>query len=251
MIEKHTFAFLICAMTISGTALAGSTSQVVPIGEGKYMLTGRNTTVFGSSDGIAAKLMQKANAFCQDEAKSEAVLLDVSGESAAVGVRTASSTIYFRCGASPAGKSRETAEASALPDSYYARVEQLQQGILSGDIPVVKGFLSPSVSPAFTPMSESDAALLEGRSTWWSGSKDHWSMHLKNVTGAGVEAFEFTLANGTCSAPTSNPVKAVVQLARPIPSGQSAVINFSGPLAATVDGEQMCGVVSAAWESKQ
>lgn len=105
-------AVLACAV-----AYAGSMSDVVPVGGGKFMLTGRNATVFGSSDGIAAKLITKAHQYCEGNGGGEAVLLDKDGESAAVGVRTASSTIYFRCDA------KTPAPATSSARRYYVALE--------------------------------------------------------------------------------------------------------------------------------
>ena len=50
-------------------ALAGTVSargsEAVAIGGGKYMMTDRNFTIFGSADGIITKLITKAHAFCE------------------------------------------------------------------------------------------------------------------------------------------------------------------------------------------
>ena len=241
-------AAILATLMISGATFAASSSSVVPIGEGKYMLTGRNMTVFGSADGIAAKLMVKANEYCQQKSKSEAVLLDMAGESAQMGVRTASSTIYFRCGAS---EPAPPAQANALPDAYYERVDNLQKQLMSGDIAAGKGFISPQVSPSFTQLPESDAAMLEGRSTWWVGEDSRWFIHLQNVTTSSLEAFEFALNFGSCAAPTSPVQKVIVQLNRPVPAGEQAVINFPKPISADTSGQKLCGVVSSAWASRQ
>ena len=240
---------LAATLVISGATLAASSSSVVPIGEGKYMLTGRNMTVFGSADGIAAKLMVKANEYCQQKSKSEAVLVDMAGESAQMGVRTASSTIYFRCGASEAGS--PATQANVLPDSYYERVDNLQKQLMSGDIAAGKGFISPQASPSFAQLPESDAAMLEGRSTWWIGEDNRWFIHLQNVTTSNLEAFEFALNFGSCAAPTSPVQKLIVQLDRPVPAGEQAVINFPKPISADTSGQNLCGVVSSAWAYRQ
>ena len=240
-------ATLVGTLMISGATFAASSSSVVPIGEGKYMLTGRNMTVFGSADGIAAKLMVKANEYCQQKSKSEAILLDMAGESAQMGVRTASSTIYFRCGTSEPAPT----QASALPDSYYERVDNLQKQLMSGDIAAGKGFISAQASPSFVQLPESDAAMLEGRSTWWIGEDNRWFIHLQNVTTSSLEAFEFALNFGSCAAPSSPVQKVIVQLNRPVPAGEQAVINFPKPISADTADQKLCGVVSSAWASRQ
>jgi hypothetical protein len=241
-------ATLAATLMISGATFAASSSSVVPIGQGKYMLTGRNMTVFGSADGIAAKLMIKANEYCQKKSKSEAVLLDMAGDSSQMGQRTASSTIYFRCGTS---EPAPPAQTDALPDSYYERVDNLQKQLMRGDLAVGKGFISPQASPSFAQLPESDAAMLEGRSTWWIGEDSRWFIHLQNVTTSSLEAFELSINFGSCAAPTSPVQKVIVQLSRPVPAGEQAVINFPKPISADTSGKNLCGVVSAAWASRQ
>lgn len=95
--RKRVRALVAILLCVSGHVDASSTSDVLPIGGGTYMLTGRNATVFGSADGIAAKLLARAHAYCKTNGGSEALLVEKDGESAAVGVRTASATIYFKC----------------------------------------------------------------------------------------------------------------------------------------------------------
>lgn len=82
--------------TTSPVAVAGI-SDVVPLGDGTYMVTGKNATVFGSADGIAAKLITKAHAYCKESSGTDARLIEKDGESAVMGVRTATSTVRFKC----------------------------------------------------------------------------------------------------------------------------------------------------------
>ena len=54
-----------------------------------------------------------------------------------------------------------------------------------------------------------------------------WFMYIKNVTSSTLEAFEFEAADGPCESPTSPPGKAVIQLERPIPAAEHAVIHLA------------------------
>lgn len=233
---------------MSGTTHATSSSEVVPIGEGKYMITGRNATIFGSADGIAAKLMIKANEYCQGKSKSEAVLLDMSGESAQYGNNTASSTIFFKCGA--AVSSAAKVEVSPLPESYYQRVDNLKIQLMSGDIIAGKGIIIVQAPQNFNQLPKSDAAMLEGRSTWWVGEDNKWFIHLQNVTTSTLAAFEFTVNAGSCADSSSLSEKFIIQLNRPIPPGEEAVVNFPKPVSTNSPHNRYCGIISSAWLSK-
>jgi hypothetical protein len=251
-------AVAVFGLILCSTALAKD-PQAVPIGKGIYMMTDRNFTIFGSSDGIVAKLMTKANVFCQKNTGKEAELVDSDGSEAVPGTinnsgtlrraaQGATGTIYFRCGA--ATPTESVASDAALPDSYYERVEGLRTKVMSGDIPVAKGIVSSQASSAFAPLATSDAEMLEGRSTWWVDDNGTWFMHLQNVTESGLEAIEFSVNFGSCSAPTSPVQKAVIQLQRPIRPGDQAVINFSRPISTDKVEATMCGVVTAAWGTR-
>lgn len=86
---------------------AGATSakepQAVAIGGGKYMMTDRNMTIFGSADGIIVELIDRAHAFCAARNEGEAEVLETDGANPGPG-RTASGTIYFKCATSPGAK---------------------------------------------------------------------------------------------------------------------------------------------------
>lgn len=123
--------------TISSQVDAGSSSAVVPIGGGKYMLTGRNATIFGSPDGIVAKLMIKANEYCQTNNKSEAILLDMSGESAQYGNNTASASVYFKCGSS-------IAKAKAVIDGRFFQISETSKVTMQISLPTTEDCLSLS-----------------------------------------------------------------------------------------------------------
>jgi hypothetical protein len=249
---------VIAAMTIflSVPALARD-DDAVSIGNGVYMLTDRNITIFGSADGIIAKLMRRANTFCQSTAGTGAELVDSSGSDAVPGslnnsgtlrraAQGASGTIYFRCGPAPAPTPPPAQTAQA--DSYYERVNSLRRQVLSGEIPAGRGLISPQVSSAFTRLQSADAEMIEGRSTWWIDSGT-WFIHIKNVTEADLEAFEFAVNFGSCATPTSPVERALIQLQRPIPAGEQAVINFPRPIATDKVEPNMCGVVTAVWGS--
>ena len=249
--------FVIVGLALSGNALAKD-PQAVPVGKGVYMMTDRNFTIFGSSDGIIAKLMTKANSFCQKSSGVEAELVDSGGSEAVPGTinnsgmlrrpaQGATGTIYFRCGSAPAPES--TASQTSLPDSYYERVESLRSKVMAGEITAGKGIVSPQISPAFAQLQASDAEMIEGRSTWWIDDGT-WFIHLQNVTQSDLEAIEFAVNFGSCSAPSSPVQKALIQLQRPIRTGEQAVINFTRPISTDKVEESMCGVVTAAWGSR-
>ena len=248
---------VILGLALSGSALAKD-PQAVPIGNGIYMMTDRNFTIFGSSDGIIAKLMTKANAFCQNSNGVQAELVNSGGSEAVPGTinhsgtlrraaQGATGTIHFRCGSSPLATS--TSPTTPLPDSYYERVESLMSKVMSGDIPAGKGIVSSQVSPSFTQLPASDAEMIEGRSTWWVDNGT-WYIHLQNVTQSDLEAVEFAVNFGSCSAPSSPVQKSLIQLQRPIRSGEQAVINFSTPISTERVEPSMCGVVTSAWGSR-
>lgn len=90
----------------AGTATA---KEPVSIGEGQYMLSEQNFTIFGSTDKIVVKLMKRANEYCAASTGKQAVLSRSSGTESEPGVFNengglrrgatgATGTIYFRCG---------------------------------------------------------------------------------------------------------------------------------------------------------
>jgi hypothetical protein len=250
---KHSIAVLL--FIASGVAVAKG-PEPVSVGKGVYMMTDRNWTIFGSSDGIITKLMTKANSFCKAKSGSEAELVDSAGSEAVPGVinnsgvlrrpaQGATGTIYFRCGSTTTASTQP--QTFKLPDSYYERVSLLQEKVLEGEISAGKGFASQQVSIGFSPLQETDVAMLEGRSTWWVDKSKRWFIHLQNVTLSNLEAFEFALNSGSCAKPTSEVRKVIIQLERPIRAGDQAVINFSNPIATETSDQVQCGVVSAAW----
>jgi hypothetical protein len=250
-------AAVVIALVLSSSASAREL-EPVSIGKGIFMLTDRNFTIFGSSDGIVAKLMTKANAYCQKSGGEDAELVDSDGSEAVPGTinnsgtlrrpaQGATGTIYFRCGSVAPPKTSVT--RATLPDSYHERVESLRTKVMSGDIPTGKGIISTKVSSAFTPMSVSDVDMIEGRSTWWIDDNGTWFIHLQNVSDFDLEAFEFSVTFGSCSAPSSPVQSTVLQLQRPIHSGDQAVVNFSRPISTDNVESIMCGVVTSAWRS--
>lgn len=248
-------AALLAAAAIA--SLPAHAQQPVSIGKGIYMMTDRNLTIFGSSDGIVAKLMTKANAFCQKSQGVEAELVDSGGSEAIPGTinssgmlrrpaQGATGTIHFRCDSAPGAA--PAAEASpALPDSYYERIDWLRERVLSGDIPAGKGVISQTISPAFAELSPEEVEMLEGRSTWWVGESGTWFIHLINATNADLEAIQFSVNFGSCKAPTSPVERTSIQLVRTIRAGEQAVISFPKPISTENIEPLMCGTVSAAW----
>lgn len=121
----------IAALLACGAAAA---KDPTPIGQGQYMLSDQNFTIFGSTDKIVAKLMKQAQEFCVSKDGKEAILLQSSGDEAQPGLinnsgrlqraaRGATGTIYFRCGepgpdtASQTDKFEAIAKLKALLDS--------------------------------------------------------------------------------------------------------------------------------------
>ena len=250
--------YCIAALLFIASGIAAAKGpEAVSIGKGVYMLTDKNFTIFGSSDGIIVKLMTKANSFCKEKNGAEAEMVDSAGSGAAPGVinnsgmlrrpaQGATGTIYFRCSTETTAVPHNQAQTDALPNSYYERVNLLQDRVLGGEIPAGRGFATQQASSNFSPMPGTDAAMLEGRSTWWIDQSKRWFIHLQNVTSSNLEAFEFALNSGTCAEPKSAVHKVVVQLERPIRAGDQAVINFTNPIPADTSVGQ-CGIVSAAW----
>ena len=113
----------IALLFVSGSAFA---KEPTPIGEGQYMLSDQNFTIFGSTDKIVAKLMKQAQEFCVAKNGKEAVLVQSNGNEAVPGkinnsgrlqqgARGATGTIYFQCGAS-----EPVVSATASSDRYEA-----------------------------------------------------------------------------------------------------------------------------------
>lgn len=121
----------VLALLACGTASAAK--EPTPIGDGKYMLSDQNFTIFGSTDKIVAKLMKQATEFCTTKTGKGAVLLQSGGDEAQPGqfsngqlqrgARGATGTIYFQCGApepdlaSTTNKLDAIAKLKALLDS--------------------------------------------------------------------------------------------------------------------------------------
>lgn len=78
------------------------------LGQGRYMLTDQNFTIFGSPEKIVAKLTRQAHEFCKSQTGNEAYLLGADGSEAVPGevnnsgvlkrgAQGATGTIHFRC----------------------------------------------------------------------------------------------------------------------------------------------------------
>ena len=109
------------------------------LGQGQYMLTDQNFTIFGSTDKIVAKLTKQAHEFCQSKSGKEAFLLDSDGAEAVPGTinnsgrlqraaQGATGTIYFQCGAP-----EPVVAATPRPD-IYAELPKLKALLDSGAI---------------------------------------------------------------------------------------------------------------------
>jgi hypothetical protein len=95
------------ALLLSAPVLA---KEPTSIGQGRYMLSDQNFTIFGSTDKIVAKLMKQSQEFCMAKEGKEAVMLESGGSEAEPGrinnsgrlqhaAKGAMGTIYFQCGA--------------------------------------------------------------------------------------------------------------------------------------------------------
>ena len=85
-----------------------SAKEPTALGQGRYMLTDQNFTIFGSPDKIVAKLTRQAHEFCKQKTGNEAFLTDADGSDAVPGeinnsgvlkrgAQGATGTIRFRC----------------------------------------------------------------------------------------------------------------------------------------------------------
>jgi hypothetical protein len=158
-----------------------------------------------------------------------------------------SESIYFICGAEVEVEADTETHTTTLPESYYERVELLKVHVLDGEIPVGKGFVTPQPPSNFSLLSEAEAAMVEGRSTWWIERSIRLFIHLQNVTSSNLEAFEFALSSGPCEEPTPPVRKVIIQLEKPIRAGDQAIINFTNPIPIDKSGLAHCGIVTSAW----
>ncbi len=83
---------------ISLVVIAGcaTTSPVVPLGHGKYEITGSSLTTFASGSSQRVKLIKVANDFCTRKTK-EAVIDDGTSNSGQYGSNKASADVQFHC----------------------------------------------------------------------------------------------------------------------------------------------------------
>jgi Short C-terminal domain len=113
--------------------------EPVLLGQGKYMLTDQNFTIFGSTGKIVAKLSKQAHEFCQSKHGKEAFLLDSDGSEAVPGTinnsgrlqraaQGATGTIYFQCGAP------EPVAATEPKTDIYTELPKLKALLDSGAI---------------------------------------------------------------------------------------------------------------------
>lgn len=271
---------LVLAICITGCA---STSQVVPVGNGVYEIAGSSATALSSAGAQRVRLIEKANEYCRQLGKTVSVV-DASGKDGQVGSyasvsgnaygprsgasmygsavtpgQRATADVLFRCTSSTSGPAipetqpqpqpQRQSQTSALPRSYYERVNSLQEKLLSGDITASKGIVVEHVSPTFVPIPETNTAALEGHETWWIDKSKRWFIHIQNVTSFNLAAIEFSLNSGTCAKPTSSVRRTIIQLEHPIGPTSEAVLNFTGPITDHVAGEVQCGIISAAWRT--
>jgi hypothetical protein len=246
----------ICIVTIA--TISTRNPETITVAEGVYMMSDRNLTIFGRSERTISELMIKANSFCKDKNGAEAKFAD-SGIYQAKPSKIASSgilsgfveynseSIYFICGAEVEVEADTETHTTTLPESYYERVELLKVHVLDGEIPVGKGFVTPQPPSNFSLLSEAEAAMVEGRSTWWIERSIRLFIHLQNVTSSNLEAFEFALSSGPCEEPTPPVRKVIIQLEKPIRAGDQAIINFTNPIPIDKSGLAHCGIVTSAW----
>lgn len=121
------------------SSVAHAKDEPTALGQGQYMLTDQNFTIFGNTDKIVAKLTKQAHEFCQKKTGQEAYLLSSDGAEAVPGqinnsgrlqraAQGATGTIYFRC-EQPEAK----AEPIAKPD-IYTELPKLKALLDSGAI---------------------------------------------------------------------------------------------------------------------
>lgn len=114
--------FAIAVLLAPGIVLA---KEPTSIGQGQYMLSDQNFTIFGNADKIVAKLMKQAQDFCMAKEGKEAVMLQSGGSEAEPGrinnsgrlqkaAKGATGTIYFQCGAPEADTSTQMEKYEAL-----------------------------------------------------------------------------------------------------------------------------------------
>lgn len=108
------------------------------LGQGQYMLTDQNFTIFGSTDKLVAKLTKQAHEFCQRKTGQEAYLLGSDGTEAVPGqinnsgrlqraAQGATGTIYFRC-------DQPEANAAVAKRDIYTELPKLKALLDSGAI---------------------------------------------------------------------------------------------------------------------
>lgn len=95
------------------TSFNAMASEPTPIGEGRYMLSDRAMTMFSSTGGLVAGLVEEANEFCQEKSGVDAILLDTRGEEARIG-RGPTASIQFRCGSVDTEPSVSTGHLDAI-----------------------------------------------------------------------------------------------------------------------------------------
>ncbi|MDR7135315.1 hypothetical protein J2X06_002524 [Lysobacter niastensis] len=129
-------AAILLLLAVSAGAQA---KEPTAMGQGQYMLTDQNFTIFGSADKIVAKLAKQAQEFCQEKTGQEAYLLGSDGAEAVPGqinnsgklqrpAQGATGTIYFRC------NQPESKTASVEKSDIYTELPKLKALLDSGAI---------------------------------------------------------------------------------------------------------------------
>jgi len=125
-------------VVLVGATFTAAASDPTPVGEGRYMLSDRALTVFGSTEKIVAKLMKQAQEFCKTQNGQEAVLLESGGDGMQPGefngngqlrraARGATGSVTFRCGSEQPptdSKLDALAKLKALLDSGALTAEE-------------------------------------------------------------------------------------------------------------------------------
>lgn len=124
---------------LCSTVVVAADRDPTSIGGGRYMLSGKSATIFGTSGKIIENLAAQANAYCRRTVGVDANLLDSSGTESVPGEansngslkrpgKGATGTITFRCGA-PA---TETSPPDASADDVYTQIGKLKALLDSG-----------------------------------------------------------------------------------------------------------------------
>lgn len=227
--------------------------EPVSMGDGTYLITDKNVTIFGSPEKIVVKLMKIAHSFCQTKTGQEARLLDttltdaVPGYSGQLGSRPgkgASAAIQFACNGSAQNAPQNSINSSsASQDAYAQKVEAIQKRVLDGDLQVIKAEIAQDQG-GFKLLPVDVARALEKSNTWWHEGEGKIYIYISNASAMPIHAMSFLFSAGYCSGQSSlNTKETFVSFKNRLEPSQAAVILVANPM--VMQGEGCLTIVNS------